>query len=53
MTLEQDLPDALSRGELDLIYQPIIDLVAATADWLSRPCCAGATRGWAPCCRPT
>jgi EAL domain-containing protein (putative c-di-GMP-specific phosphodiesterase class I) len=27
MTLEQDLPDALSRGELDLIYQPIMDLV--------------------------
>jgi diguanylate cyclase (GGDEF)-like protein/PAS domain S-box-containing protein len=27
MTLEQDLPGALERGELDLIYQPIIDLV--------------------------
>jgi diguanylate cyclase (GGDEF)-like protein/PAS domain S-box-containing protein len=28
MTLEQELPDALRRGELDLIYQPILDLVA-------------------------
>jgi predicted signal transduction protein with EAL and GGDEF domain len=27
MTLEQELPDALGRGELDLIYQPILDLV--------------------------
>jgi len=27
MTLEQELPDALVRGELDLIYQPILDLV--------------------------
>ena len=29
MMLEQDLPDALVRGELDLIYQPILDLVDA------------------------
>jgi diguanylate cyclase (GGDEF)-like protein/PAS domain S-box-containing protein len=29
MMLEQDLPDALVRGELDLIYQPILDLVEA------------------------
>jgi diguanylate cyclase (GGDEF)-like protein/PAS domain S-box-containing protein len=28
MILEQELPDALVRGELDLIYQPILDLVA-------------------------
>jgi diguanylate cyclase (GGDEF)-like protein len=28
MTLEQELPGALDRGELDLIYQPILDLVA-------------------------
>jgi diguanylate cyclase (GGDEF)-like protein len=28
MTLEQELPSALDRGELDLIYQPILDLVA-------------------------
>lgn len=27
-TMEQDLPDALVRGEMDLIYQPILDLVA-------------------------
>jgi diguanylate cyclase (GGDEF)-like protein/PAS domain S-box-containing protein len=27
MTIEQELPDALLRGELDLIYQPILDLV--------------------------
>ncbi len=27
MNLEQDLPEALSRGEFDLIYQPILDLV--------------------------
>ncbi len=27
MTLEQELPEALQRGELDLIYQPILDLV--------------------------
>jgi predicted signal transduction protein with EAL and GGDEF domain len=27
MTLEQDLPGALERGELDLIYQPILDLL--------------------------
>ena len=27
MTLEQELPEALNRGELDLIYQPILDLV--------------------------
>jgi diguanylate cyclase (GGDEF)-like protein/PAS domain S-box-containing protein len=26
MTLEQELPDALVRGELDLIYQPILQL---------------------------
>ncbi|OLB79525.1 MAG: hypothetical protein AUI14_10095 [Actinobacteria bacterium 13_2_20CM_2_71_6] len=26
MTLEQDLPGVLSRGELDLVYQPILDL---------------------------
>jgi PAS domain S-box-containing protein len=25
-TLEQDLPDAVSRGELDLSYQPIVEL---------------------------
>jgi diguanylate cyclase (GGDEF)-like protein/PAS domain S-box-containing protein len=29
MMLEQDLPGALLRGELDLIYQPIVDLVEA------------------------
>jgi diguanylate cyclase (GGDEF)-like protein/PAS domain S-box-containing protein len=29
MMLEQDLPGALIRGELDLIYQPIVDLVDA------------------------
>jgi diguanylate cyclase (GGDEF)-like protein/PAS domain S-box-containing protein len=28
-TMEQDLPDALARGEMDLIYQPILDLVAS------------------------
>jgi len=28
MTLEQELPDALLGGQLDLIYQPILDLVA-------------------------
>ncbi len=28
MTLEQELPGALKRGELDLIYQPILDLEA-------------------------
>jgi EAL domain-containing protein (putative c-di-GMP-specific phosphodiesterase class I) len=27
-TLEQELPDALLGGQLDLIYQPILDLVA-------------------------
>jgi diguanylate cyclase (GGDEF)-like protein len=27
MTIEQELPDALVRGELDLLYQPILDLV--------------------------
>jgi predicted signal transduction protein with EAL and GGDEF domain len=27
MTLEQELPDALLGGQLDLIYQPIVDLV--------------------------
>lgn len=27
MTIEQELPEALIRGELDLLYQPIIDLV--------------------------
>jgi diguanylate cyclase (GGDEF)-like protein/PAS domain S-box-containing protein len=27
MTLEQDLHGAIGRGELDLVYQPIIDLV--------------------------
>ena len=27
MTLEQELPEALVRGELDLIYQPILDLI--------------------------
>jgi diguanylate cyclase (GGDEF)-like protein/PAS domain S-box-containing protein len=26
MTLEQELPDAMLRGELDVIYQPVIDL---------------------------
>lgn len=28
MTLEQELPEALLKGELDLLYQPIVDLVA-------------------------
>ncbi|HEX6870450.1 MAG TPA: EAL domain-containing protein [Micromonosporaceae bacterium] len=28
MTLEMDLPLALSRGDLDLMYQPILDLAA-------------------------
>jgi diguanylate cyclase (GGDEF)-like protein/PAS domain S-box-containing protein len=28
MTLEMELPGALERGELDVIYQPILDLVA-------------------------
>ncbi len=28
LTLEQELPAALARGQLDLIYQPIVDLVA-------------------------
>ena len=28
MTVEQELPGALERGEFDLIYQPILDLVA-------------------------
>jgi diguanylate cyclase (GGDEF)-like protein/PAS domain S-box-containing protein len=27
MTLEQDLPGVIGRGELDLVYQPILDLV--------------------------
>jgi len=27
MTLEQDLPGVIERGELDLVYQPILDLV--------------------------
>ena len=27
MTIEQELPDALLRGQLDLLYQPILDLV--------------------------
>ena len=27
MTLEQDLPGVVARGELDLVYQPILDLV--------------------------
>ena len=27
MTLEQELPEALNRGELDLDDQPILDLV--------------------------
>jgi EAL domain-containing protein (putative c-di-GMP-specific phosphodiesterase class I) len=27
MTLEQDLPGVVGRGELDLVYQPIMDLV--------------------------
>ena len=27
-TMEQDLPGALRRGEMDLMYQPILDLVA-------------------------
>jgi EAL domain-containing protein (putative c-di-GMP-specific phosphodiesterase class I) len=27
MTIEQELPDALVRAELDLLYQPILDLV--------------------------
>ncbi len=27
-TMQQDLPDALARGEMDLIYQPILDLLA-------------------------
>ena len=27
MTLEQDLPGVVTRGELDLVYQPILDLV--------------------------
>jgi len=26
MTLEQDLPGVLGRGELDLVYQPVLDL---------------------------
>jgi diguanylate cyclase (GGDEF)-like protein/PAS domain S-box-containing protein len=28
VTLEQELPEALRRGEMDLIYQPILDIVA-------------------------
>jgi diguanylate cyclase (GGDEF)-like protein/PAS domain S-box-containing protein len=40
MTLEQDLPGALVRGELDLIYQPILDLVA------SRPLAVEALLRW-------
>jgi diguanylate cyclase (GGDEF)-like protein len=27
MTLEQDLPGVVTRGELDLVYQPVLDLV--------------------------
>jgi diguanylate cyclase (GGDEF)-like protein/PAS domain S-box-containing protein len=27
MTLEHDLPGAVARGELDLVYQPVLDLV--------------------------
>ncbi|MDT5025685.1 MAG: hypothetical protein QOE61_2111, partial [Micromonosporaceae bacterium] len=39
-TMEQDLPDALLRGEMDLIYQPILDLVA------SRPLAVEALLRW-------
>jgi diguanylate cyclase (GGDEF)-like protein len=40
MTLEQELPEALNRGELDLIYQPILDLVR------SRPTAVEALLRW-------
>jgi diguanylate cyclase (GGDEF)-like protein/PAS domain S-box-containing protein len=39
-TMEQDLPYALLRGEMDLIYQPILDLVA------SRPLAVEALLRW-------
>jgi EAL domain-containing protein (putative c-di-GMP-specific phosphodiesterase class I) len=40
MTLEQELPGALDRGELDLIYQPILDLV------VTRPLAVEALLRW-------
>src|SRR4029079_15506287 len=40
MVMEQDLPEALVRGEMDLIYQPILDLL------VSRPFAVEALLRW-------
>jgi EAL domain-containing protein (putative c-di-GMP-specific phosphodiesterase class I) len=40
MVMEQDLPEALARGEMDLIYQPILDLL------VSRPLAVEALLRW-------
>ncbi len=47
LDLERELPGAVARGELDLVYQPVLSL-ADRAPVAPRRCCGGATRCWAP-----
>ena len=53
LDLERELPGAVARGELDLVYQPVVDLADGQPVGRRRRCCAGAARCWARCCRPS
>jgi hypothetical protein len=50
--LEQDLRDAIAKGELELYYQPVVSMPRPRRSRASRRCCAGTIRSSAAGCPP-
>ncbi len=51
VAIEASLRAALERGQLDVHYQPIVDIVSKQRHGRSRRCCAGSIRRRASFCR--